>query len=125
MGYYTVVAEYPAYKVLAGTEKRFYAPGDVMRIDGGTFELSDVMSYALSNGQCPFAAHHRASANRHELYFAFSLGACLSNSATKQEVVFAQAFGDVITYAGKKFRLVKANNNNVKMVEVEVEVEVK
>lgn len=122
MGTYTVVAEYPAYKVLAGTEKRFYAPGDVMRIDGNTFELSDVMSYALSHGECPFAAHQSASANRHQLYFAVPLSTSLSSSATKQKVVFAQNFGDVITYAGKKFKLVKANNNNVRMVEVEVEV---
>ena len=118
MGHYTVVAEYPAYKVLAGTEKRFYAPGDVMRINGSTFELSDVMTSALGNGRCPFEAHQRACANRHEIYFAFSLGACLSNSATKQKIVFAQEFGDVISYAGKQFRIVKANNNNVNLVEV-------
>jgi len=32
-------------------------------------------------------------------------------------VTFAQEFGDVITYAGKKFQLVKAPNNNVRLVE--------
>lgn len=117
MSQYTVVANYPAYKVLAGTEKRFYAPGDTFIIDLTTYVLGDVMSYALSNGQCPFAAQKQASDRGHEIYFAFSTGACLSSSPTKQEVVFGQEFGDVITYAGKKFQLVKAPNNNVTLVE--------
>ena len=117
MSSYTVVAEYPAYKVLAGSEKRFYAPGDTLRIGASSFQLGDVMNYALERGQCPFEAHQRACANKHQIYYAFSLAACLSSGKTKQEVVFAQEFGDVITYAGKKFQLAKAPNNNVRLVE--------
>jgi len=118
MSQYTVVAEYPAYKVLAGTEKRFYAPGDTFIIGLRTYVLGDVMSYALSNGACPFAAQQQASDRGHEIYYAFSTGACLSSSPKKQEVVFGQEFGDVITYAGKKFQIMKAPNNNVRLVEV-------
>lgn len=117
MSQYTVVAEYPAYKVLAGSEKRYYAPGDTFIIGLRTYKLGDVMSYAISNGACPFAHHEKAIARGDEIYYAFSTGACLSSSPTKQEVVFAQEFGDVITYAGKKFQLVKAANNNVSLVE--------
>lgn len=115
MSSYTILAEYPAYKVLAGCEKDFYAPGDVVRINGSNFALGDVMSYALSNGQCPFEAQQRNSANGHQIYYAFSLASVLSSSPTKQKVVFAQEFGDVITYAGKKFKLLKAPNNNVNL----------
>ena len=118
MSYYTVVAEYPAYKILAGSEKKFYAPGDTFIIGLTQYKLGDVLSYALSNGECPFDAKQQASDRGHEVYYAFSKGVCLSSSPTKQkEVTFAQEFGDVITYAGKKFQLVKAPNNNVKMVE--------
>jgi hypothetical protein len=117
MSQYTVVAEYPAYKVLAGSEKRFYAPGDTFIIGLRIYTLGDVMSYAINNGACPFAHHEKACAAGHEIYYAYSTGACLSSSPTKQEVTFAQEFGDVITYAGKKFQLVKAPNNNVRLVE--------
>jgi hypothetical protein len=118
MSDYTVVAEYPAYKVLAGTEKRFYAPGDTFIIGLTSYKLGDVLSYALSYGECPFAAQQKASIAGHEIYFAFSLGACITSSPKKQEVIFSQDFGDVIKYAGKKFQLVKAPNNNVSLVEV-------
>jgi hypothetical protein len=118
MSYYTVVAEYPAYKVLAGSEKRYYAPNETFRINLNLYQLSDVMSYALSKGECPFAAYQQASDRGHEIYFAFTLSACISSSPKKQEVTFAQEFGDVITYAGKKFQIMKAPNNNVRLVEV-------
>ena len=119
MSYYTVVAEYPAYKILAGSEKSFYAPGEKFMIGLSQYMLDDVMSYALTNGECPFAAQQKASSAGHEIYFALQLGASISSSPKKQEVTFAQEFGDVIKYAGKKFQLVKANNNNVKLVEVQ------
>jgi hypothetical protein len=117
MGTYTVVAEYPAYKVLAGKEKRYYVPNDTIIIGLNRYILSDVMTYALSHGDCPFAAHQQANDRGHAIYFAFSAGTCLSRSPKKQEIVFAQEFGDVITYAGKKFQLAKAPNNNVRLVE--------
>jgi hypothetical protein len=119
MSQYTVVAEYPAYKILAGSEKKFYAPGDTFIIGLTQYELGDVLSYALSNGECPFDAKQQASDRGHEVYYAFSKGACLSSSPKKQEVIFGQEFGDVIKYAGKKFQLVKAPNNNVSLVEVQ------
>ena len=119
MSYYTVVAEYPAYKILAGSEKQFYVPGETFIIGLTQYKLGDVFSYALANGKCPIAAQQKASLAGHEIYFAYSLGACLSSSPQKQEVTFAQDFGDVISYAGKQFKLVKAPNNNVKLVEVQ------
>jgi len=119
MSYYTVVAEYPAYKILAGSEKSFYAPGETFMIGLTQYKLGDVMSYALKNGESPFAAQQKAYFAGDEIYFAFAMAACLSSSPKKQETTFAQDFGDVITYAGKKFQLVKAPNNNVKLVEVQ------
>lgn len=117
MSYYTVVAEYPAYKVLAGSEKSFYAPGETILIGLSQYKLGDVFSYALQNGECPLAAQQKAYLRGHEIYWASALGACLSSSPKEQEIVFAQEFGDVIKYAGKKFQLVKAPNNNVSLVE--------
>jgi len=119
MSYYTVIAEYPAYKILAGSEKQYYAPGETFMIGLTQYKLGDVMSYALKNGKCPFAAQQKAYLAGHEIYFAFAMGACLSSSPKKQEVTFAQEFGDVITYAGKDFKLVEAPNNNVRLVEVQ------
>jgi len=118
MSYYTVVAEYPAYKILAGSEKEYYAPGETFIIGLTRYKLDDVMSYALSNGECPLAAQQKASSRGHEIYWAATMAACLRSSAQKQEVTFAQEFGDVITYAGKQFKLAKASNNNVTLVEV-------
>lgn len=117
MSYYTLVTEYQAYKVYDGTEKKFYVPGDTFIIGLTSYVLGDVMSYALNNGKCPFAAQQQASDRGHEIYYAFSTGACLSSSPQKQEVTFALEFGDVITYAGKKFQIAKAPNNNVRLIE--------
>jgi hypothetical protein len=118
MSYYTVVAEYPAYKILAGSEKEYYAPGETFIIGLKQYKIFDVMSYALSNGKCPLAAQQKAYLAGHEIYWAAPMGACLSSSPKKQEITFAQEFGDVITYAGKKFKLEKAPNDNVNLVEV-------
>jgi hypothetical protein len=118
MSNYTVVAEYPAFKVLAGNEKDFYAPGETFMIGLTRYRLGDVFSYALENGKCPMRAKEDAEARCHEIYFAFTTGAVISAAKHKQEVTFAQNIGDVIKYAGKRFTIVAAPNNNVTLVEV-------
>lgn len=119
MSYYTVVAEYPAFKILAGSEKQFYAPGETFMIGLMQYKLGDVFSYALKSGKCPMALQQKAYLAGDEIYWAAPMGACLSSSPKKQEVTFAQEFGDVIKYAGKQFKLVKAPNDNVSLVEVQ------
>jgi hypothetical protein len=129
-----VIYECAGFRVLKrenamGANVPAYAPSDVIALPYESarhgvlwdkFMLGDVMSYALSYGEDPFAAVQQAVERGHKVYWANKCAVSISNSAPAQKpVYFGQKLGDVIQYAGKLFKLVPAANQNVELVEVQ------
>lgn len=127
-----VIFECPAYKTLAQVERvnglHPFAPGDTMAIVTGNhrgedlrtiYTFGDVMSYALSYAECPLRAKRQAEQRGHKVYWANPNSVCISNRREAQKVHTEAEFGDVIVYAGKMFRIDRAPNNNVDLVELE------
>jgi hypothetical protein len=82
------------------------------------YQLGSVVSYAMRYKQCPIAGLERAKANGHDLHFAFALATIISDPPQAKRTVTGLAFGDVIEFEGRKFKLAPANNDNVRLVEV-------
>jgi len=123
---YETVAEYPAYKLV---RKGYYQfrDGDEIAIPyqsarHGTlynfFQLGSVAGYAVKNGDDVEQAMDRARANGHDMYYAFGLAICLTATPQPQKTVAYVEYGEIIKAFGRFFRLDKAPNNNVSLVEV-------
>lgn len=83
------------------------------------FKLGSVIGSAIRNGDDPMKALERAKNFGHELHFAFALAVCIHNGPKVKEQKLALNWGDIIGFHGKRFRLDKAPNQNVRLVEVE------
>lgn len=114
-----VLVETPAYRVVDGKELSFLKPDDELYINGNAgYIISDVMSFALKNGECPIVAYELAKQSKHNIYYIMSVGSCITSQPTVRKTLYGFNTGDVITYAGKKFEIVKQLNNNYGLNEV-------
>jgi len=121
-----ILADYPAYTIIEGKDHEFVDGeefgiafksaryGDLYHF----FQIGSVEGYAKKRGDDPVARVERAKSLGHELYYAFGLGVVLHNGPKVKTTKLGLAFGDVISFEGKKFRLDPAPNQNVKLTEV-------
>jgi hypothetical protein len=125
---YPVIAEYPAYKLINKIGYTF-RDGDEIAIPYETkshgtlynfFKMGSVAGYAVHNGDDVETSLQRARDNGHDLFYAYGLGTCLTAHKVDQKTVALLNYGDVIKAFGRFFRLDKAPNNNVELVEVEM-----
>lgn len=83
------------------------------------YRLGSVEAYAAKYGEDAEAAVADAKARGHELYWANGCSVVLHNGPKTKKAVWSAEYGDVIRFAGKRFRVDRAPNYNVKLVEVE------
>lgn len=126
-----VIADFPALRVLEmpefrrqrithGQEFAIMFP----RISGKgeipyMFKFGSVFGYAVEHSDDPMQAYQRAVHRDHKLYWAIKQAVVIHNGPKEKRDVMCLAFGDEITFEGRKFRLVKAPNDNVSLVPVE------
>jgi hypothetical protein len=128
----TLIADFPAYAIYKMPEFRqakmidgmeFAMPFESARY--GTlyhfFQIGSVIGYAVKNGDDPIAAFEQAKERGHDLHYVFGLGVSITNQRREKGEKFALNWGDIIGFYGKRFRLDKAPNNNVALIEVETE----
>ena len=121
-----IVAEFPAFKMMAyeGQElengQEFGIAYDSARYGPlyKFYKLGSVAAYAARYNDNVEESVERAKANGHELFYAFGLDVCIHNEPKVQVEKLALNMSDVIGFMGKRFKLVPAANQNVKLVEV-------
>lgn len=125
-----ILKSYPAFDFIAyegqeladGTE--FVVPFPSARFGEieNHFKLGSVEGYYRSSRDATEesvqAGIQRSISLGHELYYAFGTGAMITSHKRAKETKILLRFGDEIKFAGKTFRIEKAPNNNVKLVEV-------
>lgn len=125
-----LIVDYPAYAIYKTPEWRQAKMIDEMEfalpfesrshgIQYHFFKLGSVIGSAVRNGDDPLAALERAKGFGHNLHFAFPLAVVIHNGPKEKANKIALNWGDVIGFHGKRFKLVKAPNDNVSLVEVE------
>lgn len=127
-----LIVDYPAYAIYKTPEWRkakmidgmeFGMPFESARY--GTqyhfFQIGSVAGSAVKRGDDPIAAIERAKANGHELHFVFGLSVSITSHKRDKEQKLALNWGDIIGFEGKRYKLVKAPNQNVGLEEVESE----
>lgn len=121
----TIIADYPAYTIVANDGREF-KPGEEIAIPYqsqryGTlwnfFCLGSVASEAERYNENVNEAVERAKSFGHDLYYAFGLGVTLTAEPQAKKTVTGFNYGDTIRFAGKTFRIDRAPNQNVKLVE--------
>lgn len=127
------IADFPAYRIYKAYDGRKFRHGERIALPFesaryGTqwhfFTLGSVEGYAIQNGECPHEALARHLKFAEELkdgrerFWANANAVCIHNGPKTKEEVPGFAWGDVITFQGRNFRLDKAPNSNVKLVEV-------
>lgn len=131
-----IVAEYPGLKVVAkpvavtySNQKAYreYKAGDVIAVAEQTarhgtlwsqFTFGSVVSYCLKNGDCPIEGLDRARKFGHDLHW-LNANAVVIAANKSQDVAFAAEIGEVVRFEGCNFRIERAPNHNLKLVEVE------
>lgn len=127
-----LIKDYPAFSIYKMPEFRQAKMIDGMEFampfetrNYGTqyrfFKIGSVIGSAIHNGDDPLAALERAKGFGHELHFVFGLGVSITSHQRAKEEKFALNWGDVIGFHGKRFKLAKAPNDNVALIEVETE----
>ena len=105
--------------------KKFKAD-DVILVEGIKFEFGSVVSSAMEDGECPIEAlawleHAKVKwpYNGHVSHWLSPTLVCLSILPSAQKAVKAVVkFEEVVQFEGRYFRLEKANNDNVELVDV-------
>lgn len=105
--------------------KKFKAD-DVVLVEGIKFEFGSIVSNAMENGECPIEAlawteHAKVKwpNNGHVCHWLSPTLVCLSAAPSVQKAVRAVIkFEEVVQFEGRYFRLEKANNDNVELVDV-------
>jgi hypothetical protein len=120
--------EFPAYKIYRPFVGRKFKDGDQIAVPYesrhyGTmfdfFTLGTVIGYAVRNGDDPIECLKRATENGHKLYWANKNSVCLHNGPRVQIEVPGFNVGDTIHLQGKTFRLDRAPNQNIELVEID------
>ena len=119
MGLRKIVEENARYRVYEGKSiDEGYKPNDKVCVNGSYYTFGDVFSFALSSGDCPLEALKRAEGFGHKIYWLNQNCVVLSRMVQDQEAAFLVSVGDEIKYAGKIFKVEKAPNNNLSLIEV-------
>jgi hypothetical protein len=122
-----ILADFPAFEyvrtpafMIMKHGSRFAIPMKTARhgILHKHFTLGSVIGYAVECGDDPIANLERAKERGHDLHWANANAVTLTAHKRDKERVFVLNYGDVITFEGIRFRLDKANNDNVKLTEV-------
>lgn len=122
-----LIDDYPAYAIVADKDRE-YQDGETIAVPFQSrhhgklysfYKLGSVATYARKHGEDVDAAIAREKAIGGKLYYAFGLGASLTAWQRPKEVVPGFEIGDIIRFEGKRFRIDRAPNNNVELVEVE------
>lgn len=122
-----VLADYPAYTIIETPAYLTFKHGMKFAIPfqsqrHGTlwhfFTLGSVFGYAVHNGDDVLKNYERAVERGHKLWWANADAVVISNQKEEKKTIFGQNYGDVIKFEGKLFRLDKAPNNNVALVQV-------
>jgi hypothetical protein len=125
----------PAFDIYKPYEGRKFKHGDVIALPFQSqrygvmwhkFALGSIVGYAIERGECPIAELERFKENvklyphnGHKEYWANSMAVSIHNGPYVHERFAGFAWGDVIVFQGHKFKLEKANNQNVKLVAVD------
>lgn len=118
------IADFPAYRIIDEADREF-EDGDVIAVPYSErrpdlwsfFTLGSVAAFARKSKLDPDAAVARAREKGEELYYAFGNGACLTAYTRDKEIVAGFRIGDSIKFAGLTFRIVRAPNNNIRLIE--------
>lgn len=122
-----IIADFPAYSIHAAPAGKVWQAGEVFgvsytRRDGSTgyrfYRLGSVASYSMKNNACPIKALDRAREHGHKLHWANAETVVLTAHKRAKEQRYGLDLGDVIEFEGRKFRLDRAPNDNVNLVEV-------
>lgn len=126
---YPVIIEYPAYKILdKGVDHKFRHGDKIMvpfkSMRGGelwhSFTLFALDGYAVENGDDvdEVRARHTAMHPNEPIYSAYANAVVLHSGPHTQAVVAGVRMFTNILFAGKRFQIQPANNQNIKLVEV-------
>lgn len=117
------IADFPAYRIIDEADREF-EDGDVIAVpydrrpDLWSFHtLGSVAAFARKSKLDPDAAVARAREKGEDLYYAFGNGACLTAYTRDKEIVPGFRIGDAIKFAGRTFRIARAPNNNIRLIE--------
>lgn len=122
-----IIADYPAYTIVEDKDRE-YTDGDVIAVPYqsaryGTlysfYKLGSVEGYAREYGEDPAEEVARAKQHGHELHYAYALGATITAWEQDKRVVPGFEHGDAIKAFGKKFKIIPAPNQNIRLKEVE------
>jgi hypothetical protein len=122
-----VIDDFPAYAIVADKDRK-YLDGEKIAVPfkstrHGTlysfYCLGSVAGYAVKHGEDVEAAIAQARSKGHKLHYAFGLGASLTAWERPKEIVPGFEIGETIRFAGKRFRIERAPNQNIGLAEVE------
>jgi hypothetical protein len=120
-----ILDTFPAYTIIGGNKTfRF---GDAFAIGYDTprhgrlydfFKLGSVATYAAQYGEDEDAAVEKAKERGHELYWANKQGTIITAHKQAHRTVWGLQIGDEIEVDGQRFRIERASNQNVKLVQI-------
>jgi hypothetical protein len=124
-----ILADYPAYSIYKpATNFRgdvFVTQNEYIRLPFNSrthgiqwheFKVSSVAGYAIENNDDPIAAHEKAVKSGHATHFLIGCGVTISNRDEGKRHYYGHQFGDVVYFAGKRFRIEPDHNQNAKFV---------
>ena len=114
-----IAFENAKYKVFVAKEiNEGYKPNEQVCVDGSYYTFGDVFSSALGSGRCPLEALERAKGFGHKIYWLNQNPIVVSAYKTEEkEYAFSVNVGDQVKYAGKIFKVEKAPNDNLALIE--------
>lgn len=82
------------------------------------YNINSVMSYALSNNECPIASYERAIKLNHEVYWINQNPTVIHNGTYEKEVAVQIDYTTIYKFQGKFFRIFETANNNLNLLEL-------
>ncbi len=135
-----IIETFAAYDVILPTETihqcemeqdiPVFKAGDVIAINFPSrshgmlrhmFRFGSVVSYAAQYNECAIDAIDRARRLGHDLHWLNAQSVSITSHEQERRTYIHAEFGDIVFFEGRHFRLDRASNQNVKMVEVYVE----
>lgn len=95
--------------------------GDIVQIADYVhtyFTAGSVFAMAVEYSECPIAAYERAKKHNHSTHWLNQNGSCISTMKQPTTYYRVRSIGDHIAFEGRVFRIEKAANRNVNLVEV-------
>lgn len=124
---FPVIADYPAYAIVEAPAYLKFKHGMQIALPiqsrrGDTlwyfYTLGSIFGFAVSYGDDVLKTYEQAKERGHKLFWANANAISITAHQRAKETVFGFNWGDIIPFEGKRFRLDKAANNNVELVEV-------